>query len=204
MQVSVLKWRIFKSVIALMLVGESITPAVARQEIELTLAQPLLIAQQSAQTAVELVNQGLQLIQQRKMQQAIAAFRQATELDAKLAPAHYNLGLALRQVGQLQLAANAFYQATQADAKFALAYANLGAALLEGSNPNLAEDYLQQALKLDSKLGLAHYNLGLVKEQQQEWDSAIASYKKAIKYSATPENPYNIKKIYKQKSKDKK
>ena len=77
------------------------------------------------------------------MQQAIAAFRQATELDAKWAPAHYNLGLALRQVGQLQLAADAFYQATQADAKFALAYANLGAALLEGSNPNLAEDYLQ-------------------------------------------------------------
>ena len=74
--------------------------------------------------------------------------------------------------------------------------------MLEGNNPKLAEDYLQQALKLDSKLGLAHYNLGLVKEQQQDWEDAIASYKKAMKYSSkAPEPAYHLGLIYLQQGK---
>lgn len=57
MQVSVLRGRIFKSVMALMLVGGSISPALARQVIELTIAQQLLTAQEkSTQTAMNLVN----------------------------------------------------------------------------------------------------------------------------------------------------
>ena len=141
MQVPLLKWCIPQLWIVLMLICGNITPAVARQVI--TIAQPLLTAQaqQNNQTAANLVNQGLELVQQGKIQDAIASFQKATELDNKLAPAHYNLGLALRQVGQLQPAAEAFYRATQADPKFALAYANLGAALLEGNNPELAEEY---------------------------------------------------------------
>ena len=79
-------------------------------------------------------------------------------------------------MGKLQPAADAFYQATQADPQFALAFANLGGALLEGNNLKLAQDYLNQALKLNPNLGFAHYNMGLVKKQEKNWSSAIASF----------------------------
>lgn len=71
-------------------------------------AIPLAQAQTVSQTAEERLNQGLQFVQQGQINEAIAAFRQAAELNPGLAPAHYNLGLALRQQGQLQEAATAF------------------------------------------------------------------------------------------------
>jgi tetratricopeptide (TPR) repeat protein len=109
----------------------SLTPPVASK-----------LAQSNAKTAIDSLNQGLQAIQAGRVQDAIAAFKQATQLDPALAPAHYNLGLAFRQTGQLQPSADAFYRATQADPKFAPAFANLGGALLEGNNLQLANDYL--------------------------------------------------------------
>jgi tetratricopeptide (TPR) repeat protein len=152
--------------------------------------------------AADLVNQGLQLIGQGKLTEAIAAFRQASQLDPKMASAHYNLGLALRQVGQLQPAADAFYQATQADPSFALAFANLGAALLEGSNLQQAKDYLERALQLDPKLGVGHYNFGLVFEQQGIMDKALASFKQAMQYSPkAPEPAYHLGLVYLQQNK---
>ncbi|MGH8001758.1 MAG: tetratricopeptide repeat protein, partial [Brasilonema sp.] len=121
-----------------------------------------LLAQYIDSSAQDYLTQGLQAIQVGRVQDAIALFRKATELDPNLAAAHYNMGLALRQIGQLQPAADAFYKATQSDPQFALAYANLGGSLLEGSNWQQANDYLQRALELDPKLGVAHYNLGLL------------------------------------------
>ncbi len=138
--------------ISLILLGESlIYPSPS-----LSVSPPDLLAQSGSQPGIDLLNQGLQAIQAGRVQDAIALFRKATQLDPRLAPAHYNLGLALRQAGELQPAADAFYQATQADPKFAPAFANLGGSLLEGNNLQLANDYLQRALELDSKLGFAH------------------------------------------------
>lgn len=134
--------------------------------------------QAQAPTATDFLNQGLQFIQAGRVQNAIASFRQAIQVDPSLAPAHYNLGLALRQIGQLQPAANAFFQATQTDPKFALAFANLGGTLLEGNNLQQANNYLQRSLEIDPKLGVAHYNLGLLRERQRDCKQAIVSFKK--------------------------
>jgi tetratricopeptide (TPR) repeat protein len=112
-------------------------------------------AQANGQAAEVMIGQGLQLIQQGRLNEAIDAFQRATRLNPNLAAAHYNLGLALRQQGQLQASATAFHQATQADPNFALAYANLGAALIEGNNLAQARDYLQRSLELNPQLGLA-------------------------------------------------
>jgi tetratricopeptide (TPR) repeat protein len=84
------------------------------------LAQSLPALKPTQPAAVEQLNQGIAFVQQGKLPEAIAAFRQASQLNPQLAPAHYNLGLALRQSGQLQASADAFYKATQADPNFAL------------------------------------------------------------------------------------
>ena len=144
------------------LLSATVTPAKANEAYELKFDPvPQKLAQYARNSATTYLNQGLQLVQSGRPQDAIGAFNQAIQLDPYLAPAHYNLGLALRQVGQLQQSADAFYRATQVDPKFALAYANLGGALLEGNNLPQAENYLERALELDSKLGFAHYNVGL-------------------------------------------
>ncbi|MGA7937209.1 MAG: tetratricopeptide repeat protein [Kovacikia sp.] len=157
---------------------------------------------QASQSAEAAINQGLQYIQQGRLDQAIAAFQQATQLNPRLAAAHYNLGLALRQKGQLQASANSFYKATQADPKFALAYANLGAALLEGNNLKQAQDYLQRAIELDPNMGLAHYNLGLVYESQKAYDQAISAYRKAMQLTPNaPEPAYHTGLVYVQQNK---
>lgn len=165
-------------------------------------AQSLPVLTPTQPAAVEQLKQGIALIQQGKLPEAIAAFRQASQLNPQLAPAHYNLGLALRQVGQLQASADAFYKATQADPNFALAFANLGAALLEGSNLQLARDYLGRALELDSNLGVAHYNYGLVLSQLGELDGAIAQFKSAMQLSQNaPEPSYHLGVTYLQQGK---
>jgi tetratricopeptide (TPR) repeat protein len=146
-------------------------------------AQSLPVLTPTQPAAVEKLNKGIGLIQQGKLPEAIAAFRQASQLNPQLAPAHYNLGLALRQAGQLQASADAFYQATQVDPNFALAFANLGAALLEGNNLQQARDYLTRALELEPNLGVAHYNYGLLLSQAGEQEQAIAQFKSALNLS---------------------
>ncbi len=168
----------------------------------LKMAQSLPVLTPTQPAAVEQLNQGIALIQQGKVPEAIAAFRQASQLNPQLAPAHYNLGLALRQSGQLQEAADAFYQATQADSDFALAFANLGAALLEGNNLQQAQDYLTRALELDPNLGVAHYNYGLVLSQMGKPDEAMTHFKNAMQFSPNaPEPIYHIGLIYLQQGK---
>jgi tetratricopeptide (TPR) repeat protein len=183
MQLPLIKYPIF-GIINFLLLFINIQPVFSN-------SPPTLIVAQNTNTkaATEALNQGLQAIQSGKIEDAITAFREAIKLDPKLAAAHYNLGLALRQSGKLQPAADAFYQATQADPQFALAFANLGGALLEGNNLKLAKDYLSRALELNPNLGFAHYNMGLIREEEKNWSSAIASFAKAKLISQTAPKP---------------
>ena len=174
-------------------------PRVSLNQLLITtpLAQSLPSLKPTQPAALEKLNQGLALIQEGKLADAIAAFREATQLNPQLAPAHYNLGLALRQTGELQAAADAFYQATQADPDFALAFANLGAALLEGNNLEQAQAYLSKAIELDPNLGVAYYNYGLVLSEQGKLENAIAAFQQAMQLSQNaPEPAYHLGMIY--------
>jgi tetratricopeptide (TPR) repeat protein len=74
--------------------------------------------------------------------------------------------------------------------------------LLEGNNLELAKDYLNQALKLNPNLGFAHYNMGLVKKQEKNWSSALASFQKARTMSQNaPEPAYHLGVCYLQQGK---
>lgn len=141
-----------------------------------------------ASAAEGALNQGLALIQQGQVDEALAQFKQAAALDPAMAAAHYNVGLALRQQGQIQAAASAFWQAIRADPEFALAYANLGGALVEGNNLDQAEAYLLRAIAIQPNLGNAHHNLGLVYQSQRRYPEALAAFERAGQYSAAAES----------------
>lgn len=133
--------------------------------------------------AKEKVSQGLQLIQQGQLPQAIAMFREAIQLDPRFWQAHYNLGLALRQSGDPQGAAQAFYNTVTLQPEFALGYANVGGILVDVQNWAQAQNYLQRALELDPNLAIAHYNMGLIYRQAGRMDAAVASWEKARQLS---------------------
>ena len=99
-----------------MLLSLAVAPVKANEAYEFKFDPvPQKLAQYARNSATTSVNQGLQLIEMGRPQDAINAFNQAIQLDPTLAPAYYNLGLALRQVGKLQPSADAFYRATQVD-----------------------------------------------------------------------------------------
>ncbi|MCY7279011.1 MAG: tetratricopeptide repeat protein, partial [Phormidesmis sp. CAN_BIN44] len=55
-------------------------------------ANPVLMAQTNGQAAEAKVTQGLQFIQQGRLNDAIESFRTAARLNPNMAAAHYNLG----------------------------------------------------------------------------------------------------------------
>ena len=129
--------------------------------------------------AKEKMAQGLQLVQQGQLPQAIQRFNEAIALDPELWQAHYNLGLAKRQAGDLQGAVDAFYQTIVLQPRFALGYANIGGILIDVQNWSQAQQYLDQAIAVDPNLAIAHYNLGLLHRQLGRQAAAIRAWETA-------------------------
>jgi serine/threonine protein kinase/Tfp pilus assembly protein PilF len=86
----------------------------------------LPIGPQFAQVCFDLGNG---LLARGKVEEAIACFRKAIELDPKDAKAHYNLGNALRGKGQVEEAIACYRKAIALDPKYAEAHCNLGGAM---------------------------------------------------------------------------
>ena len=74
-------------------------------------------------------NLGNALSEQGKLDEAIACYRRAIELDPKFALAHNNLGVALQDQGKLDEAIACYRKAIELDPKCAPAHSNLGDAL---------------------------------------------------------------------------
>ena len=64
-----------------------------------------------------------------QLDEAIACYKKAIELDPKDARAHYNLGIALAAKGQVDEAIAYYKKAIELDPKYAEAHCNLGHAL---------------------------------------------------------------------------
>jgi tetratricopeptide (TPR) repeat protein len=120
------------------------------------------------------------LQEQRKLDEAIAAYRQALALDPKFVQAHVNLGNALVLQRKLDEAIAAYRQALALDPKYAPAHNNLGNALVQQRKLDEAIAAFRAALALDPKYATAHNNLGSALQQQRKLDEAIAAYRQAL------------------------
>jgi tetratricopeptide (TPR) repeat protein len=113
--------------------------------------------------------------------EALASFRTALELDPKLALAHANLGLALKDKGQADAALACCRTALELDPKLALAHANLGWALYSKGQVNEALASFRTALELDPKHARAHGGLGAIFcDVKRDYDAALASFRTAL------------------------
>jgi Flp pilus assembly protein TadD len=115
------------------------------------------------------------------VQEAIAEYRKALDLDPELAAAHNNLGSALSDKGRLDEAIAEYSTALQLDPKIAASHNNLGNALKQKGRVDEAIAEYQKALQLDPKYYLAHNNLGNAYKDTGRLEEAIAEYRAAVR-----------------------
>ena len=117
---------------------------------------------------------------QGKLDEAIAAYRQAIGIKPDFAEAHSNLGNALRDQGKLDEAIAACRQAIGIKPDYAEAHYNLGNALQDQRKLNEAIIQYRLAIGIKPDFAEAHYNLGTALLDQGRPDEAIAAYRQAI------------------------
>ena len=125
-------------------------------------------------------NLGIALQAQGRLDQAVAAYRQAVALDPDLAEAHNNLGTALREQGRPDEAAACYRRAIELRPDYPEAHNNLGNALRALGRLDEAIACLRRALALKPDYPHAHNNLGIALQEQGLLDEAIASCRTAV------------------------
>jgi superkiller protein 3 len=121
------------------------------------------------------------LQQQRKLDDAIAAFRKAVELDPKNARAHNNLGGSLLNRGRLDEAFACCKKAIELDPKYRQAHQNLGAIHFKQRRLDEAIACFKNAIELDPQIASAHTYLGVALREKGRLNEAIAAYREAVR-----------------------
>jgi Tfp pilus assembly protein PilF len=124
---------------------------------------------------------GSSLAEQRKLVDAEAAFREATNLDSNYAMAWYSLGTCLLQQEKLQDAESAFRSAIQLKPDYADAHFNLGTALSQQGKYREAEAAYRRYIELAPDDPNAHGLLGDVLLKQGRFEDAIQATRDAKK-----------------------
>ncbi|OBQ02893.1 MAG: hypothetical protein AN482_20390 [Anabaena sp. LE011-02] len=128
--------------------------------------------------AISYNNLGIVLRNQKKLDEAIIAYKKAIELDPKDATAYNNFGNALSDQKKLDEAVAAYQKAIELDPKSAKAYNNLGVSLSDQK-------------KLEQAIAAYYNNLGVSLSDQKKLEQAIAAYQKAIELDPKNAIAYN-------------
>jgi tetratricopeptide (TPR) repeat protein len=168
-----------------------------RQELQLTdeevneISRPIIEkaeAEYQAVLAQQKYNLGNTLHNQGKLEEAIAAYRKAIEIDPNYAMAYNFLGSTLQSQGKLEEAITAYRKAIEIDPKLANAYHNLANAyynlgIILNNQGKLEEAIAasRKAIEIEPNFAMAYYNLGNTLHNQGKLEEAIAASRKAIK-----------------------
>jgi tetratricopeptide (TPR) repeat protein len=125
-------------------------------------------------------NLGVVLFQKGQVDDAIAQYQKALEINPNYVAAHYNLGNALFQKGQLDEAVAQYRKAVEINPNDAEAHINLGNALFQNEQLDEALAQFQKAIEINPNDAETHYNLGNALFQKGQLDEAVAQFQKAL------------------------
>lgn len=115
---------------------------------------------------------------------AVAAYRGATEASPNDAQAWLGLGLALEKKRQWQAALEAFQKANTLDARLAEPLRGQGSMLLRLGRDAEAEVAFRKAIDIDRKFPAAQLGLGQALVRQKKIPEAIAVYEQGLKFGS--------------------
>jgi Flp pilus assembly protein TadD len=120
------------------------------------------------------------LIQQGRLEQALASLNAAVALAPELAGAHYDRGVVLAMLERPAEALPSFEAAIAIDPKVAVAHASRGLALSSLLRREDALRSFETAIALDPKIWSAHSGRGMVLGQLERFEEALPSLDRAI------------------------
>lgn len=131
------------------------------------------------------LQRGQELYDQGHFEEALSAYRLASQAEPSLAEAHEGAGWCNYQIRQDDAAVAEFRQAIAAEPNRAGAHRGLGQALYYLGRYDEAEEALRRATELTPKQTAAHAYLGSVYFVQQRYNEAIPPLKEAVAQDPT-------------------
>jgi tetratricopeptide (TPR) repeat protein len=144
----------------------------AQEASTLTLRAPAPAQDDELDGALDWYERGY-FLEEDSPEEAMAAYRQALELEPALADAHLNLGRLLHERGRIAEAERHYRLALAARPDDATAAYNLGVALQDLGRLKDAAQAYKASLELDPTLADAHYNLAGLYEELGEREAAF-------------------------------
>ena len=145
------------------------------------------IQQQSVLDTAEAHYQaGMELLRQKKVEEARAEFEYAIGLDRDYAPGYEGLGLCELEWGRGREAEREFKRAIGKDKNYVPAHVGLGRAYNLQDRPRPAIRSFEDAIEIDPRYGPAYDYLGQTHVKQRDFNAAVDAYRRGI--SALPEN----------------
>lgn len=143
---------------------------------------PFLTAPPPSRSAIaaDRLELGAYLARSGRLDEAIAAFREAVELEPNYPAALFNLGVSLLEKGQAPEAVDVLRRATSISPDDGMAQRSLGIALRESGKLAEALAALQRALELTPNDELALRHLAWVLRESGDVDGAIEATRKTI------------------------
>jgi tetratricopeptide (TPR) repeat protein len=133
------------------------------------------------ETATIYLNNGNQSLEEGNLEEAIAVFRSAIELNPDLSGSHHNLGEALAKLGKLDEAIPAFRRSIELNPDFSWSYHHLGDALDRQQQWEEAVAAFRKATELNADHFGSYCGLGQSLVKLGRLDEAIVAYEQAIK-----------------------
>jgi tetratricopeptide (TPR) repeat protein len=124
---------------------------------------------------------GLLLEKKDRLNDAVAAYKRAIELDKNYPVSHYNLGLLYLRLGQPALAQAEIQESLRLRPQNATAWYNLGTTAINRGENEKAISALKKAVEIDPRYTGAWLNLGTAYANIGQYDSSIEAYRQALR-----------------------